>query len=171
MRVCVSVLLSGRRVSKRRVRDFLEMTAAHACVEVKCGEREFSLLWGSKYSEYGYDGAGKRFALGLGKTVRVWGELYEPCDVRDFVLEGDGRKLGCVLSAYESMGKAQAGAWECESELKKLSGWASASTVWEVMHVAGVNGLGGADRDGGVITVSELHDYLVRRSRLAKVER
>lgn len=167
MRVCVSVLLSGRRVSKRRVRDFLEMSAAHACVEVKCGEREFSLLWGSKYGEYSYDGAGKRFALGLGKSVRVWGELYEPCDVRDFVLEGDGRRLGCVLKTYEDIGKAQAGAWECEGELRKLSGWASASAVWELMRVAGVSEIEDRDkdRDSAVITVGELHDYLVKRTR------
>ena len=164
MRVCVSILMSGRRVSKRKVREFLNMDGAHACMEVGEGEREFSLLWGSKYGEYGYDGAGKRFALNLGRAVRVWGELYEPCDVRDFVFEGDWRKFGCVLKSYEDLGKARAGAWECEGELKKLSGFASSSAVWELMHVAGVRGLK-ETREGAVMTVGELHEYLVRCKR------
>ena len=162
MRVCVSILLSGRRVSKRKVREFLNMDGAHACLEVGDGEREFSLLWGSKYGEYSYDGAGKRFALNLGKSVRVWGELYEPCDVRDFVLEGNGRKLGSVLKTYEEMGKARAGAWECEGELKKLSGCASSSAVWELVKAADVMGARESGIEGSVMTVGELHEYLVR---------
>ena len=70
------------------------MDGAHACMEVGDGEHECSLLWGSKYGEYSYDGTGNRFALLLVKSVSVWSELYEPCDVLDFLLEG---KLGCVL--------------------------------------------------------------------------
>lgn len=168
MRVCVSVLLCGREISHRRVREFLHMSAAHVCMEVQQGRDEFSLLWDSNYGEYGYGGSGKRFALNLGKAVKVWGERYEPCDVRDFVLQGDERKLGSVLTAYERIRESRAIAWECEGELRKLSGWASASAVWELMGVAGVGGVAsvGRDRDSTVVTVSELHDILVRRSRL-----